>query len=346
MKSVKWFLVFSLLLAAALMLVSSAPVHAKKTVELRWCTFFPPSHPLFPMSQDWGKAIEKRTGGQVKFTYFAGGTLLKGNEIYDGILKGVTDIGMSCFAYTRGRFPTMEAVDLPMGYTSGMSASFVINDFYNTFKPEALSDVKVLFLHAHGPGLLHSKKPVRTLADMQGLKIRSTGFSAKVSKALGAVPVAMPMGGTYEALKKGVVEASFGPMEVLKTWKQAEVVKYTTECYSVGYTTGFFVAMNLKKWNALPDDVKKVFEEVSKKYIAKAGAVWDAGDAAGKKFALELGGEMIPQSREESEKWAEAVLPVISGYEKKTMEAGLPADEYVKTLREMVDKYNKKFKKN
>jgi TRAP-type C4-dicarboxylate transport system substrate-binding protein len=240
----------------------------------------------------------------------------------------------------------MEAVDLPMGYTSGMSASFVINAFYNKFKPKALSDVKILFLHAHGPGLLHSKKPVRNLADMQGLKVRSTGFSAKVSKALGAVPVAMPMGGTYEALKKGVVEATFGPMEVLKTWKQAEVVKYTTECYSVGYTTGFFVAMNLDKWNALPDDVKKVFEEVSEAYIAKAGAVWDAGDAAGKKFALKLGGEMIPQSKEESAKWAKAVDPVIAAYAKKADDQGLPGDQYVKTLRELVSKYNEKFKKD
>ncbi len=345
MKNLRWFLVFSLSLVLAFTAVLNSPAYAKKAVELRWCTFFPSTHPLFPMSQRWGGEIEQLTGGQVKFTYFPGGTLLKGNEIYDGILKGVADIGMSCFAYTRGRFPTMEAVDLPMGYTSGMSASFVINDFYNKFKPKALSDVKMLFLHAHGPGILISKKPVYTLKDMKGLKVRSTGFSAKVSKALGALPVAMPMGSTYEALKKGVVEACFTPIEALTTWRLAEVVKYITECYSVGYTTGFFAAMNLKKWNSLPKDVQKVFEEVSAKYIAKAGAVWDSADEAGMKFGLKLGDKMIPLSPEESAKWAKAVLPVISGYEKKVEGKGLPGKQYVKTLKELVNKYNKKFKK-
>ena len=343
MKRFRWFLVFSLSLVVLSTAIINLPASAEGAVELRWCTFFPATHPLFPMSEQWGAEIEKLTGGKVKFTYFPGGTLLKGNEIYDGILKGVTDIGMSCFAYTRGRFPTMEAIDLPLGYASGMSASFVINEFYKKFKPKALSEVKILFLHAHGPGLLHSKKPVRKLEDMKGLKVRSTGFSAKVSKALGAVPVAMPMGGTYEALKKGVVEATFGPMEVLKAWKQAEVVKYTTECYSVGYTTGFFVAMNLKKWNSLPEDVQQVFEDVSARYIAKAGAVWDSGDKAGLKYALKMGNKMITQSARESARWAEAVLPVISGYQKKAEAKGLPGRQYVKTLRGLVNTYNSKF---
>ncbi len=312
-----------------------------KSVELRWSTFFPATHPLFPMSQRWGDEITRRTGGKVAFTYFPGGTLLKGNEIYDGVLKGTTDIGMSVFAYTRGRFPVMEAVDLPLGYTTGTVASHVINDFYKRFKPKELDGVKVLFLHAHGPGLLHSKKEVRKLEDLKGLKIRSTGFSAKVAKALGAVPVAMPQGGTYEALQKGVVEATFSPMEVLKTWKQGEVIKYTVECYSVGYTSGFYVAMNLKTWRSLPPEVKKVFEEVSSEYIAKAGAIWDAGDEAGREFTLARGNEIIPLSQKESARWAKAVEPVIAEYIKKAESKGLPGREYVDTLRTLIKKYSR-----
>jgi len=68
-----------------------------------------------------------------------------------------------------------------------------------------------------------------------------------VAKALGGVPVAMGQGGAYEALQKGAVEGTLSPIEVLKGWKQAEVIKYTTECFSVGYTTGFYVVMNKKK---------------------------------------------------------------------------------------------------
>ncbi len=335
--------IFICLILAAILIFGNitASFAGSKPIELRWCTFFPATHPLFPMSQKWGDEIDRKTGGKVIFTYFPGGTLLKGNEIYDGILKGTVDVGMSCFAYTRGRFPAMEAVDLPLGYTTGTVASHVINDFFNKFRPKELKNVKILFLHAHGAGILHSKKPVYKLEDVKGMKIRSTGFSAKVAKALGAVPVAMPMGGTYEALKKGVVEATFSPMEVLKTWKQADVIKYTLECYSVGYTTGFFVAMNLKKWNSLPKDVQRVFEEVSAEYIAKAGAVWDAGDKAGTDFTLKKGNKIIPMSAKESARWAKAVEPVIQDYIKRASKKGLPAKEYVETLRTLIKKYQK-----
>ncbi len=341
MKMLKCLSMFSMVLILLAGMLIPPAAAADKPIELRWATFFPPAHPLFPMSQSWGSEIEAATGKQVKFTYFPGGTLLKGNEIYDGVLKGTVDIGMSVFAYTRGRFPVMEAVDLPLGYTTGTIASRVINDFYQKYQPKELADVKVLFLHAHGAGLLNSKKPVNKLEDVKGLKIRSTGFSAKVAKALGGVPVAMPMGGTYEALQKGVVEASFAPIEVLKTWKQAEVVKYTTECYSVGYTSGFFIAMNLKKWNSLPQDVQKAFEEISAKYIAKAGAVWDDGDKAGRNFTLERGNKIIPLSAEEGARWAKAVEPVIDDYIQRAEAKGLAGQEYVQTLRELIKKYSR-----
>jgi TRAP-type C4-dicarboxylate transport system substrate-binding protein len=231
----------------------------------------------------------------------------------------------------------MAAVDLPMGYPNGKVASRVAQEFAKVFKPKELSDVKVLYLHAHGPGLLHTKKPVKKLEDLKGMKIRATGLSAKIVTALGGVPVAMPQGGTYEALKKGVVEGTFGPMEVLKGWKQAEVVKYTTECYSIGYTTTFFVVMNLDKWNALPADMKKIFDEVSDKYTDVHGKVWDKTDQEGRKYALSLGNEFITLSDEESARWRKAVEPVINDYITNTPDG----DKYVNKIRELMKTYSK-----
>jgi len=184
---------------------------------------------------------------------------------------------------------------------------------------------------------LHTKKPVKKLEDLKGMKIRATGLSAKIVKALGGVPVAMPQGGTYEALKKGVVEGTFGPMEVLKGWKQAEVVKYTTECYSIGYTTTFFVVMNLDKWNALPADMKKIFDEVSDKYTDVHGKVWDKTDQEGRKYALSLGNEFITLSDEESARWRKAVEPVINDYITNTPDG----DKYVGKIKELMKTYAK-----
>jgi TRAP-type transport system periplasmic protein len=309
-------------------------------IELGYANFFPPTHVQAKLGAEWAAEIEKRTNGKVKITYYPGGALLKGPKVYDGVLKGIADIGMSVFGYSRGVFPAMEVIDLPNAYPNGKVATLVINDFYNKFKPKELNQVKVLYLHAHGPGLLHTQKPVHRLEDLKGLKVRSYGFNARMVSALGAVPVSLPQGGVYEALQKGVANATFGPMEVLKGWKQAEVIKYTIDCRSIGYTAGFYVAMNLDRWNALPKDVQEVFTTVSSEWIPKHGQAWDESDKAGAEFSLGLGNEIIQLSDEESARWAKATEPVAEEYIKAADKRGLPGRQYVDAVREMVRKHS------
>ncbi|MBW2636039.1 MAG: TRAP transporter substrate-binding protein [Deltaproteobacteria bacterium] len=308
-----------------------------KTTSLTYSIFFPPTHGQCKAGVSWAEEVEKRTEGRVKITVFPGGTLTKANQCYDGVVKGISDIGMSCFAYTPGRFPVMAAIDLPHGYPNGTVATGVATEFYKTMQPKELDDVKVLYIHAHGPGLLHTKKPVATLEDLKGMKIRSTGLSAKVTKALGAVPVGMPQPATYEALQKGVVEGTFTPIETLKGWKQAEVVKYTTDCKGVGYTTGMFVVMNLDRWNALPDDIKRIIEEVSNEWVAVHGEVWDSSDKEGLDFTLSLGNKVIPLTDEESKRWAERVKPIIDEYITTTEGKGLPGKKAVATVKSLIE---------
>jgi TRAP-type transport system periplasmic protein len=328
-----------MIVALALFLLGpalSATAEAK-TVNLNYSVFFPPSHGQCQAAVAWAKEVEKRTDNRVKITVFPGGTLTKANQCFDGVARGISDIGMSCFAYTRGRFPVMEAVDLPMGYPDGKTATRVANDFFRKHNPKELASVKVLYLHAHGPGLLHTKKPVMNLDDLKRMKIRSTGLSAKVVKALGAVPVAMPQGDTYESLQKGVVEGTFGPMEVLKGWRQAEVVSATTDCRAVGYTTTMFVIMNLNRWRALPADIQKAFESVNEEWITVHGRQWDAVDAAGRAYAVERGNQMIALSAEEGGKWRNAVQPIIDQYIGDASAKGLDGAAYVRDLKALVD---------
>ncbi|MCK4785649.1 MAG: TRAP transporter substrate-binding protein [Desulfobacteraceae bacterium] len=306
-------------------------------IKLTFSIFFPPTHGQAIAAMDFAKEIEKRTNGKVQITTFPGGTLTKAPLCYDGVVKGISDMGNSCFAYTRGRFPVMAAVDLPMGYPNGTVATRVANAFAKSVNPKELQDVKVLYVHAHGPGLLHTKKPVRNLEDLKGMKIRATGLSAKVVEALGGVPVAMPQGGTYEALQKGVVEGTFSPIEVLKGWKQGEVIKYTTECYSVGYTTAMFIVMNKAKWNALPADVKKVIDDLSNGWVLVHGQTWDLTDQEGRNFTLKLGNEIISLSDAESARWRKAVEPVINNYISKTPNGAT----YVSKVRKLIKKYSK-----
>ena len=316
-------------------MVMVAPAYAK-SINLTYSIFFPPTHGQCQAAMSWAKEIEKRTNGQIKIQVFPTGTLTKPRQCYDGVINGISDIGMSVFAYNRGRFPVMEALDLPFGYPSGLVATRMANAFYNEFKPDELKDVKVLYLHGHGPGLLHTKKPVKSMEDIQGLKIRSTGLSARIVESLGGVAVAMPQNAAYEALQKGVVEGTFTPIETLKGWKQAEVVKYTTNSNSIGYTTAMYVVMNKGKWNKLPADVQKIFEDVSKEWIDVHGDVWDKGDAEGREFTLSLGNQILELSASENARWIKAVQPIINNYAENANKKGLAGDDYIRSLQSML----------
>lgn len=313
----------------------------RATIELNYSIFFPPAHVHSKAAQAWAREVESRTDNAVKINIFSGGTLTGANECYDGVVRGISDIGMSAFAYTRGRFPVMEVLDLPVGYPDGMTATLVANAFYRQMKPEELDDVKVLYLHAHGPGLLHTKSPVASLADLRGMQIRSTGLSAKMVSALGGIPVAMPQGDTYEALQKGVVEGTFAPIETLKGWRQAEVVSSTTNAYEIGYTTSMFVVMNKNKFNQMPEDIQQVFMDVSEQWIKEHGRVWDDADEEGLEYTLESGNQFLELSKEEHALWKKAIEPVIAEYIETTEKRGLSGVKSVDLLRELIALHSK-----
>jgi TRAP-type C4-dicarboxylate transport system substrate-binding protein len=341
-KSYKGLFITSLVLSLIPCPLFLAHGAEQKAITLTYSNFFIPQEVQAKLGEAWAREVEKRTDGRVKITYYPGGKLLKAEQTFDGVLKDASDIGMSAFSYNLGAFPVMEAIDLPMGYPSGKAATLVINDFYKKSQPKELAGVKVLYFHAHGPGLLHSKKPVNKLEDLKGMRIRSTGMSAKIAKALGAVPVAMSQDNTYEALLNNQVDATFGPMEVLKGWNQAKVIKYTIDDCCVSYTTGMYVVMNLKKWNSLPPDIQKIFDGVSAEWIIKHGEAWDASDQEGRKYTLSLGNKVNSLSIQEEGRWANAVRPVIDEYVNGTKKKGLPGKEFVETIYELIGKQGKK----
>ena len=310
-------------------------------INLTYSNFFPPTHGHAIAGANMIKEIEKRTNGRVKISYFPGGTLTKPTVCYDGVVKGISDIGQSCFAYTRGKFPVMEAVDLPFGYKSGKVATRVAYEFYKRMNPKELRDVKVLVVHAHGPAALLSRKDVNSLDEIKGMKIRCTGLASKLAKYLGAAPVAMPQNQAYEALQKGVVEGSFAPIEVLKGWKQGEVIDYVIETKSLGYTTAMFVVMNKKKYDSLPPDIQKVFDEVGEEWVDTHGEVWNYADREGYKFVVELGKKVHGLSASEENKWIQSINPIIIEYQTKMEEKGLAGRKAVSLLRKLVAEYNK-----
>jgi TRAP-type C4-dicarboxylate transport system substrate-binding protein len=309
-----------------------------KPIELNYSIFFPETHKNAKLSAEWAKEIEKQTNGRVKITMFYSGTLTPADKCYDGVEKGISDIGFSVLAYTRGKFPLTEVSDLPLGIKSGLPATKLINEYYNKFKPKEFDGTKVMYLHGHGPGLIHSKKAVNKLEDLKGMKIRCTGMASKIAAALGATPVAMPMGETYDALSRGVVDGSMAPQEALFGWKWGEVVKSTVEDWGASYSSGMFVVMNKDKWNALPPDIQKIIEKINGEWIEKQGKTWDEIDKEGRDYTLKLGNKIISISKEENEKWIKAVRPLLDDYVKNMKDKGLSGEEVLKFYMDQMKK--------
>ncbi|WP_461210421.1 TRAP transporter substrate-binding protein [Desulfocurvus sp. DL9XJH121] len=303
------------LLAACALLAALPAASPAADVTLTYSNFFPPTHVQSKLAEAWCAEVEKRTHGAVKVDYFPGNTLTKAPQCYDGVVEGLSDIGLSALAYSRGRFPLMAAVDLPMGYKSGVQATHVANAVYATFKPKELDDVHVLYFHAHGPGVLHSAgKAVRKLEDMRGMKFRATGNSAALVKILGGTPVAMSMPDSYQAIQKGVVDGGMYPIETNKGWKMGEVVDYMTQTQCVGYTTTFFVVMNKDRWAEIPPDAQAAITAMSAEWADKHARAWDESDGVGMEFFKSKGGEVIPLSEAEQARWQAAAAPLMDQY--------------------------------
>ena len=332
----KRIFLFVLVAAIGIAFMSTGALKAQAApIKLTYSNFFPPFHIQSKLAEAWCKEVEKRTNGRVKVEYFPKGTLTKAKQCYDGVVTGLSDVGLSVLAYTRGRFPALSAIDLPLGYTSGKVATAIANDFVRKFNPKEIQDTKLMYLHAHGPGLIHTRdKPVKKLEDLKGMKLRGHGTSAKFQKALGAIPVGKPMPECYQMIQKGVVEGASYPFEANKGWRLAEVTKYATAAFSAAYTTTFFVVMNKGKWNSLPADIKKIIEGINKEWEVKHGEAWDSSDLVGVQYFLSKGGTIIGLDSKESARWEKAVAPVageyIAGLEKKGISDARKYVDFVK----------------
>jgi TRAP-type transport system periplasmic protein len=318
-----------------------SPTYAQdKAISLKLANFFPPDNKISVVMDQWCKEVEKRTNGAVKVTQFPGGTLTPPAQTYISVTRGVTDIGLSFFSYTMGRFPLMEALDLPLGYRSAYVATKLANEFYKKFKPKELDEVKVLFLTTSPPHMLFAKKPVKNLEDLKGLKIRSTGTSAKVVAALGGVPVSMPMSEAYDALSKGVAQGIIGPYEPMKGFRLAEVVDNSTE-YGSAYVNANYIVMNKDKWNSLPANIQKIIEQINDEWVERMGKLWDELDKEGKDVFLQKGGKAVVLSKEENAKWSAKLRPILDEYVAGMKAKGLPADEALKFCQDYLAKNQK-----
>jgi TRAP-type transport system periplasmic protein len=330
-----------LVVAVSFLTITCSFVYAAEPIKLKFANFFPPTHKNAIIFDQFSQEINKKSNGKVEISYFAGGTLLTAPKIAAGVATGIADIGLSHCAYSRGRFPVMEAMELPLGFPSPWIGTHVSNDFYDKFKPKEWNEFHPLIFSTSPPNVLQTlTKPVKTLEELKGLKIRGTGRIGDIVKALGATPMPIEMVDLYESLRRGVIDGNMGPLEQLKGFKIGEQIKYVTESWKVGSVFGFYVAMSKRKWDSLPPDMKKLFDDTSKEYLVKWAADWNDIDIEGREFLKSQGGQTVPISDAEAARWAKAAQPVVGEFKTDLVAKGYKAaevDTWVNFIKERID---------
>jgi TRAP-type C4-dicarboxylate transport system substrate-binding protein len=304
--------------------------------------FFTPATTFPGVQMDWWAAeINKRTNGQVTVQTFPGGTLLTAKNMYDGVLSGVADIGLSFVTYEPGRFPLLSINDLPgLGYTSALQASKSFFDVVWANQNIAeLKDFKVITAFSTEPAFIQSLKEYTTLASLKGAEIRTPG-GPKILEALGAVGVGMPQSEVAQALQTGVIKGIMTSREVLKDFKYAEKCKFILN-KPLGQVSALAV-MRKDKYDALPDNVKKMIDQLAPEAATKAGEVLDAAVKASVDWAVSTQGvKVIDISAEEAKKFDDALAPLTATWLKGVADKGLPADDFYKQLQTASAKYAK-----
>jgi TRAP-type C4-dicarboxylate transport system substrate-binding protein len=230
---------------------------ADQNAEMGWG----PTHALKP----WVKNVEEATKGKVKIDVFHAQTLAKGPDIWNTVKSGIADIGWCFHGYWPDMTPLSDVITLPsLPIKSSEKASEVFWKLYEKF-PEIqkeYKDVHVLTAYASAPYfLITSKKQVKRMEDLKGLKIRVVGGPpTQQMKALGAVPVLIPMPDTYLALDKGIIDGMGNAWEAIYAFKLYEILRYYT---MVPLCASYFtVSMNKQKWESLPKDVQNAMTSV------------------------------------------------------------------------------------
>jgi len=205
---------------------------------------------------------------------------------FDGVRDGLVDVSYVTASYTPARHPLPLLAELPGSGSSAEVNSVAYNRIHWKYLQQAneYKGVKLLGVFTHGPGQMFSvKKPVTSVADLAGMKVRSGGGISEASaKALGASPLVKPAPESYELLSSGVADATFFPSESIKSFNLDKVVKHATYFPGGFYSSSFGFFMNEDKWNKLSKQDQDAITSVSGEALARlAGKAWDAADKVG-----------------------------------------------------------------
>ncbi len=319
-RHVAWIGITAFILAGLLQI--SPGVALSQSVTLKFATTIPPSNPIvIEVFEPWAKKVNEASNGTVNIQVISGPTLANPSNVWERTVSGVTEIG----------FGIHGAVGLPFPKSTISSLPFVVDDLatgsiglWRLYEKGLIADehkdVKVLALVVTPGSLIVSKKPITSLEDMKGLKLRAANkMVADIITALGGTPIAVPAPETYQALQHGVVSGSVAGWVLVNNFKLYEVVNYHLEGVALGEPSGF-VVMNRQAYDKLPPKAKEALDRFSGEPFSRDYGAWFKMDAArGRQRVASLPNQHIMTlTAQEKERWKKALEPVVKDWVAKT----------------------------
>jgi TRAP-type transport system periplasmic protein len=317
--------------------------NAAKPIEIRFSTFLSLDHTSYVNGWlPFAKELEQRSNGRVKVTFYPSEALGKAKDHYNMAVNGIADITMSILGYNPGRFPLAEVLELPITWPSAKIGSRVAWDVYEKYLKKEFSDVKLLAIATTDSNhILTSKKPVKTLADMSGLRLR-TGSPKMVEmmRAWGASPINISIFDTYDALQKGMLDGVFTNYSSLSDFKLHEQLNHYTK---VGIGSAIVTGvMNLKTWNSLPPDIKKIIDELAgSRQAVRLGGIFDKSAKDSLEDAVKRGGKLYTLPEADRTALTAKNKPIIDAWISKMENKGLPGKKVYEDVIALIEKYSK-----
>ena len=338
-----------LALTASLALGLCGPAAAQQIV-LKLHHMLPPtSNPQQRLIQPWCDKINKESNDRLKCQIYAamqlGGTP---PQLFDQVRDGVADIVWTVPTYSAGRFSKSEVFELPFMAHTAKAGSQALWQYVQKNSLDEFKGTHPILMHVHDGSLFHfTSKPVKSLEDLRGMKIRAaTRINARMLAALGATPVQMPLPQVPEALSKGVIDGAMVPWEGVPAIKLHEIVKYHLETPPAAprfSNTIFVMAMNPAKYDSLPPDLKKVIDNNSGLAMsAWAGETgWDAVVEPFRKLARDRGNTITVLSDQELARWVKASENVDDTWVKEVTRKGADGRRLLDEARALIKQYEK-----
>ena len=332
---------------AAIALLSSDRLAGAQPIELKLAYFVGDQHAMSQWLIRWANNLEKDSGGRIMVKRFPGSQMGPVQQHYDFVRTGQADVAWFLHGATPGRFPLTELVQVPYLVGSAEIGTKVLNDseLRSKYLDAEHKGVKVLLLLTHQPGNVHTtKKPIRTVEDMKGLRIRFASPTIRdFIAALGGTPVGVLPTEQVEQLQKGTIDGVFidyGGAGI--AFKMGGILKYSTEMYS--YVSSFGVAMNPDFWNRLSPDLQGIVTKSMTGVEKEVGEAWDGLDVPGKKAIMDGGGEAIRLSPEENARFRKIGADVAEARVKELESKGMPARAIYDRMKSLAEEHAKSSK--